>query len=222
MLRILRAGSLALTLVLAAGVLAARPAAVHAQEVLEDVVYLKDGSVIRGTIIEQRIGESILIRTRDGNVFRYTMDRIDRITKEAAVGAPAPAGVSRLGPVAGAKSPGTAALFSVLIWGGGQFYNEETTKGVIMLALGVGFFALALDGVDEYGCDPTEYCAPWALPVGITGMLGVSVWSIVDASAGAKRWNRAHGLAGASLELRPSATRLPNGGVGIGLLQGRF
>lgn len=46
----------------------------------EDVVYLKDGSVIHGTITEETPGKKIKIETKDGNVFVYKMKQIDRIT----------------------------------------------------------------------------------------------------------------------------------------------
>ena len=48
----------------------------------QDVVYLKNGSIIRGVVIEQVPGKSIKIRTGDGSVFVYNMDDIARITKE--------------------------------------------------------------------------------------------------------------------------------------------
>src|SRR6266536_3025686 len=57
----------------------ARPAATQQ---MEDVGYLKDGGIVRGTIIEQRPGESLRIQASDGNVFRYAMDQIERIAKE--------------------------------------------------------------------------------------------------------------------------------------------
>lgn len=50
----------------------------------QDVVYLKNGSIIRGMIIEQIPNKSIKIQTKDGNVFVYEMDEIEKITKEAA------------------------------------------------------------------------------------------------------------------------------------------
>ncbi|MCX6158923.1 MAG: hypothetical protein NTY74_13170 [Ignavibacteriae bacterium] len=53
----------------------------YAQE-MEDIVYLKNGSVIRGTIIEQVLNESIKIKTRDENVFVYKYDEILKIAKE--------------------------------------------------------------------------------------------------------------------------------------------
>jgi hypothetical protein len=49
---------------------------------LQDVVYLKNGSVIRGTIIEQIPNVSLKIRTNDQNVFFFKMEEIEKITKE--------------------------------------------------------------------------------------------------------------------------------------------
>lgn len=48
----------------------------------EDVVYLKNGSIIRGVIIEQVPGVSLKIKTKDGSVFFYKMEEVDKITKE--------------------------------------------------------------------------------------------------------------------------------------------
>ena len=73
---------------MSATVLHVAPTPSAAQE-LEDVVYLKDGSVIRGIIVEQIPGESILIETRDGNRFRYAMDIIGRMTREPRRATPA-------------------------------------------------------------------------------------------------------------------------------------
>lgn len=47
-----------------------------------DVVYLKNGGVIRGMIIEQTPNESLKIQTKDGSIFVYKMDEVDRMTKE--------------------------------------------------------------------------------------------------------------------------------------------
>ena len=49
-----------------------------------DVLYLKDGSVLRGMIVEQTPGVSIKIQTKDGNVFVYKMDEVDKMTKEVS------------------------------------------------------------------------------------------------------------------------------------------
>ncbi len=49
-----------------------------------DVVYLKNGSIVRGTIIEQIPNESIKIETSDGSVFVFKMSDVEKITKEQA------------------------------------------------------------------------------------------------------------------------------------------
>lgn len=49
---------------------------------IQEVVYLKNGSVIKGIVIEQVPGESLKIQTKDGSVFAYKMTEVERITKE--------------------------------------------------------------------------------------------------------------------------------------------
>ena len=53
-----------------------------AQQSMEDVVYLKNGSIIHGTIIEQVPSVSIKIKTRDGNIFVYKIEEVAKMTKE--------------------------------------------------------------------------------------------------------------------------------------------
>jgi hypothetical protein len=48
----------------------------------QEVVYLKNGGIIRGIIIEQIPSEKLKIETKDGNVFVYTYSEIEKITKE--------------------------------------------------------------------------------------------------------------------------------------------
>jgi hypothetical protein len=47
-----------------------------------DVIYLKNGSIIRGMVMEQIPNESIKIQTADGSLFVYKMDEVLKITKE--------------------------------------------------------------------------------------------------------------------------------------------
>lgn len=56
-----------------------------AQNQYQDVVYLKNGSVIRGVIVEQVPGVSIKIETADRNVFFYKTEDIKKFTKELKV-----------------------------------------------------------------------------------------------------------------------------------------
>ena len=48
----------------------------------QEVVYLKNGSIIRGIIIEQVPNESLKIQTEDGSIFAYKMNEVSKITKE--------------------------------------------------------------------------------------------------------------------------------------------
>jgi hypothetical protein len=47
-----------------------------------DVVYLKNGSIIRGVIIEQVPNQSLKIKTLDKSVFVFKFDEIEKMTKE--------------------------------------------------------------------------------------------------------------------------------------------
>lgn len=47
-----------------------------------DVVELKNGSLLRGTILEQVPNESLKLKTADGSLFVYRMDEVTRITRE--------------------------------------------------------------------------------------------------------------------------------------------
>lgn len=92
----------------------------------QDVVYLKNGSIIRGLIIEQVPNASIKIETADRNVFVFQMGEIEKITKEAMEGKRAD-----------------------------RFSDSDKRKGYIGLSLGVsvpvGSFADNSDGMANAG-----------------------------------------------------------------------
>lgn len=54
----------------------------------QDVVYLKNGSIIRGMVIEQIPNESLKIQTADGSIFVYKMEEVQKITKENVTNKP--------------------------------------------------------------------------------------------------------------------------------------
>ncbi|MEK9149700.1 MAG: hypothetical protein AAB267_06610 [Candidatus Desantisbacteria bacterium] len=72
------------------------------------------------------------------------------------------------------KSPSTALLWSLFITGAGQIYNKETTKGLLMLG-------------GEIACIATVSDKNETLPV--IGIIGINIWSWVDAYKGANRYN---------------------------------
>jgi hypothetical protein len=53
-----------------------------AQEQMEDVVYLKNGSIIRGEILKLDTEVSVKIQLYGGSIFVYPMDEVEKITKE--------------------------------------------------------------------------------------------------------------------------------------------
>lgn len=56
-------------------------AGLMAQSTVE-TVHLKNGGLVKGEIIEQVPGQSLKVKTKDGNIFVYQMDEVERITKE--------------------------------------------------------------------------------------------------------------------------------------------
>lgn len=169
---------------------------ISAQE-MQDVVYLKNGSVIRGTIVEQVPGESILIQTVDGNRFRYLMEEIERMAKE-----PNSQGVAQQQATGrSTKSPGTALLLSLVIPGGGQAYNGEWGKAAGFL---VGTFALLGAGVEAADSDACTFDDDCAAAGGLLlAGLAVAVWSVVDAHKSAKAINERLTVAGLEFAPRP-------------------
>ena len=130
----------------------------------KDVVYLKNGGIIKGIIIEQIPNQSIKIQTSDGSVFVYTMDEVEKFGKEQFTQTSF-----------NEKSPVAAWALSFLMPGCGQFYNGEGTKGGIMLGT-----YLVSSGVFWF--------VSW--PIGLTGMLATAIWSQIDAPISANRINR--------------------------------
>jgi hypothetical protein len=180
-----------------------------AQEPLQDVVYLEDGSVIRGTIIEQTPGESLRIRTRDGSIFVYRMEEVERITREPAVQA------------SERKEPGTALILALVpgvfsVHGVGQWYNGEIGKGFLFFGAGLVGGSMFLS--DASGGE-SESEANRRAAMGLIIWLGSLTWSSIDAYKSAQRINRERGFAlyhGAS-RLRVGFDRSPMGRVQMGL-----
>lgn len=55
---------------------------VYSQEVYQDVIYLKNGEVLSGIIVEQIPGVSMKIETAEHKIFNIKMNEIERTTKE--------------------------------------------------------------------------------------------------------------------------------------------
>jgi hypothetical protein len=161
------------------------PPGISGQEPMQDVVYLENGSVIRGTIIDQIPDESLRIRMQDGSVFVFRMQEVERITREPAIESP-----SR-------KNPGTALTLAVApgflgLHGLGQFYNNEIGKGLLFFGAGIvgGVLVLSDGPVDESDSDVNTRAT-----IGAVLWLGSLTWSSIDAYRSAQRINRQQGVA---------------------------
>ena len=97
----------------------------YAQQNYQDVVYLKNGSIIRGTIIEQVPNVSLKIETADRSVMFFKMDEIEKLSKEL---------VLNTNPKSGSSSGITPGYCGILNVGYG-FGIGENSKGLNTLNL---------------------------------------------------------------------------------------
>ena len=166
---------------------------------IEDVIHLKNGETVRGTIVEQIPGESLKIQTAAGSVFVYTIYEIAEITREPVMKMEEGFIKSKK------KNPWLASGLSLLIPGTGQFYNDQYNKGLPQLGVAVAGAGLMwwavrdnyesyesyeenpswnpLDWIDEEGNDKLFY-------FGTPLWLGSLVWSVIDANLSANRINQ--------------------------------
>lgn len=159
---------------------------VLAQE-FEDVVYLKNGGIVRGTVIEQVAGKSLKIVRFDGKAFRYKMKEIDKISKETVI---------RTRAIGKKKNPMVALGLSFPMIGAGQFYNGQYTKGAIQLGaavVGLGFTLSASgDNKDEPDDNPDGENDGWIRFPGYLLLFGGAIWSLIDAPMSANKINQQH------------------------------
>ncbi|MBI5477094.1 MAG: hypothetical protein HY964_10215 [Ignavibacteriales bacterium] len=196
----------------------------------DDVVHLKNGGMVRGTIFEQVPNSYIKIKTLEGKVKTYKMSEVSKVTKaEGKDVQKSPMQQPEVQPkvleqkhevksdksnkpkddviepvknagVSQRKSPTTAFVLSVLVPGGGQYYNGEYGKGAIMTGVAAAgvvlIFAAGYEDVfvkddyywASYGYWTTE-STPW-LSVGIGMIVVSSVWSMIDAPLSARKINQ--------------------------------
>ena len=122
-----------------------------AQE-MRDVVYLKDGSVIKGIIVEQIPNKSIKLQTADGSLFVYQIDTVEKMTKELREASPR--SFAGKGLTAGYKG---YVDFGCTI-GAGDFGRDRLSVGVVngvqfnpYLYVGIGAALNYYAGGEEIG-----------------------------------------------------------------------
>jgi hypothetical protein len=102
-----------------------------AQTNYRDIVYLKNGSIIKGIVLEQIPNVSLKMKTSDGNIFVFEMKDVEKITKEEITGITK--SIDKYDSVittsTSYRSPALSTFLSFLVPGCGQYYNGQSFKG---------------------------------------------------------------------------------------------
>lgn len=167
-----------------------------AQSSLQDVVYLKNGSIIRGDIIEYTPNDTVKIMTTDGSVFVYDFAQVEKFAKEQSIST-----INKNAYSVEKKSPWISGFLSFCIPGLGQFYNGENRKGWVDLATSFGGFTgmyagayMVLRGAEYeyYYGEPKDgmvITGTVLMLAGMGTMLVNGIHSIVDAAKSSNRIN---------------------------------
>ena len=116
------------------------------------------------------------------------------------------------------KNPWAAFFYSWLIPGGGQFYNDQGKKGLLMLtgaATGIGFVIYGINDKQEESSESITRTATSitfssryeessndsAITIGAAIYLGSALWSMIDAPVSANKINQE--LRQTSLQINP-------------------
>lgn len=109
-----------------------------------DVVYLKNGSIIRGMVVETIPNETIKIRTADGSIFVYSLDEVEKITKEIGKSF-----TTKL------KNPyiatGIQMTTGIILSGGGQIYNGQYLRALGFCSMHIASAGIAVEVDDSLG-----------------------------------------------------------------------
>ena len=112
-----------------------------------DVVYLKNGSIIRGMVVETIPNETVKIRTSDGSIFVYSLDEVEKITKVFNIIEIGKSFTTKL------KNPyiatGIQMTTGIILSGGGQIYNGQYLKALGFGSMHIASVGISL-GVDDF------------------------------------------------------------------------
>jgi len=178
-----------------------------AQTNYQEIVYLKNGSIIKCLVLEQIPNVSLKIRTSEGNIFIYEMKDVEKITKE---------GIKEINTkiykydtvITTSKtyrSPGLSTFLSFLVPGVGQYYNGQSQKGKNFLLwhiISVGvmtacYYNEVRERNDTYKVSGESKGVPSWKYIGIAACvseLSCCIYSMVDANYNSKAINYQLGL----------------------------
>ena len=177
-----------------------------------DVIYLKNGDILKGIIVENVPNVHVRIELQGGSVLTVKYADIERFTRENPAGlVPQPQlspGNTLVPPdmqkmmayEQEKKSSGTAVVLSLVMTSAGHAYAGNWPRGLLFTAGRVAGVVLALTAgtSSDYVYDPGYYWAsygyytsettPW-LYVGIGTAVGFAIWEAIDAGGEADRYN---------------------------------
>lgn len=146
-----------------------------------DYLYLKNGSVLKGVILEQDPSGSVKIQTGDGSIFVYPMSDVLKITKEE-VKTSAATGYITPNPYA---DPVPAGLLSwsykdmKLVVKADQQYEISMDK--LYDLIGESNYSMFTQGVDSYVRGDLKQTFAWWTAGGCLGaMLGTILYGVAD------------------------------------------
>lgn len=195
-------------------------------QMLEDVIYLNDDTVLRGIIVEQVPAVTYVIATANG---KYTIDALSirKITKEPTSNTVVVNEIHTYGPYIPHKydedgnlitplSPSGAFFNSLIIPGLGQMNNGQEIKGILLftgtvvgvLGVTVGTNMASSQYVDLVGYSSAVLAA------------GCYLYSLFDAPIYAYKWNKKHGFKGGGynrMSFRPAIGVSGRRGAAVGM-----
>ena len=181
-----------------------------AQSNLQDVIYLTNGAIYRGTIIEKN-KDYISIKTGSGS-YEIAANNVEKITRETAVIAKPveqPKSIEQpkyyeqktyteqpnVSPSINStpyRDPIVSTFMSLLIPGAGQIYNYEVGKVVGFILWGVASQSLMLYSLAVLPLNSNEeYQRDWTIVAGISAVSYLVCWiySMTDANKTSKYLN---------------------------------
>ena len=120
----------------------------------KDVVYLKDKSIIHGSIVRLIPNESLMIQIEGGSKYNFNVDEVLKVEMENPEQIPIdPIPPSLKTIVPSRKSPFLASGLSFVMPGLGQFYNGQPSKGGTFAFITI-VSIVSLIALDETDNDP--------------------------------------------------------------------
>lgn len=180
-----------------------------AQVEKQDVVYLKDGDIVRGKLMEQsseyiifevdnikqKIDNDEIVKIVEGETFNPPYQHITNMSDNSKDDYMY--GISY-------RNAGIATFYSFVMPGGGQFYNNQSIKGIRFMLWSGASSALMTYGLSMISrsdisfnfnsqnerISNTKDMAEIAIIIGSVSFLTSWIWSMVDADKSAKEINK--------------------------------